>query len=49
MSAIQKHDTEETVETEDFGVCVAGGNSPQAAEILVDSSTEKSKFAADLR
>jgi hypothetical protein len=23
----QKHDTEETVEAEDFGVCVAGGNS----------------------
>jgi hypothetical protein len=39
----QKHDTEETVEAEDLGVCVAGDNSPQAAEILVNSSTEGTK------
>jgi hypothetical protein len=31
------------VEAEDFGGCVAGENSPQAAEILVDSSTEDTK------
>jgi hypothetical protein len=35
----QKHDTEETEEAEDLGVCVAGENSPQAAEILVDGNT----------
>jgi hypothetical protein len=41
MAANQKHDTEEAVETEDFGVCVAGKNSPQAGKILVGSSTEE--------
>jgi hypothetical protein len=39
----QKHDTEETEEAEDLGVCVAGENSPQAAEILLDGNTKDTK------
>jgi hypothetical protein len=43
----QKHGTEETMETEDFGVCVAGKNSLQAAEISVDRGREKSDQAGE--
>jgi len=36
----QEHDTEETEEAEDLGVCVAGDNSSQAAEILVNRTED---------
>jgi hypothetical protein len=43
----QKHNTEETEEAEDFGRCVAGENWSQAAEILVDRSTEETEGMED--
>jgi hypothetical protein len=39
-TSCQKHDTEETVEAEDFGVCFAGENAPQAAKVPVDSAED---------